>query len=212
MTTSSPGSHSARMRGGDRLGGAGGDEHLGVGVERRARRSAAGARRSACAQLGDAGARRVLVVPGADRRDRGLGDLGGPSVSGKPWPRLIDPVAHGQRRHLGEDRLAEPPHAGDDAGCGRSCAPQRRSAAGADERSVVVVEAEAHLHRHLVPAHGASRRSCRGPRSLRTSRGREGSSTPARHRFESPGRCCPATSRRSRSPGTRDPRLSSSSQ
>ena len=34
----------------------------------------------------------------------------GPSVSGKPWPRLIAAGARRERRHLGEDRRAEAAH------------------------------------------------------------------------------------------------------
>ena len=80
------------QRGGDRLGRAGGDEHLAVGVELEPVEAplVRGDRR---AQLRDARARRVLVVAarGSPRPPPRAPRLG-PSVSGKPWPRLIAPV------------------------------------------------------------------------------------------------------------------------
>ena len=91
---------------GDGLGGAGGDEHLAVGVDGMPQK------RCWCVgdggpQLGDARARRVLVVPAADGRDRGLCDLSGPVGVGEALAQVDGAGLDGERRHLGEDRGAE---------------------------------------------------------------------------------------------------------
>ena len=80
------------QRRGDGLGRSGRDQHAVVGVERQAvvRPLVLGDGRP---ELGDARPRGVLVVAGPDRRDGRVGDAAGPSVSGNPCPRLIDPVA-----------------------------------------------------------------------------------------------------------------------
>ena len=82
------------QRRGDRLGRARGDEHLGVGVVARAPYHCAWCAAIACAQLGDADAR---VGTGCGRRGwrrrRRRAPRAGRRSSGKPWPRLIEPVA-----------------------------------------------------------------------------------------------------------------------
>ena len=79
--------------GGDGLGGAGGDEDLAVGVVRQPV-EAPPVLDDGATQLRDP---RRLAGTGCDRRGSpGCGRLGtsdGPSVSGKPCPRLIEPVA-----------------------------------------------------------------------------------------------------------------------
>lgn len=79
--------------GGDRLRGAGGDQELGVGVVLQSVVPPLVVRDRG-AQFGDAGARWVLVAVKPARRARTAASRisSGPSVSGNPWPRLIDPV------------------------------------------------------------------------------------------------------------------------
>ena len=90
----------------DGLGRARGDEHLGVGVVVEPV-ALAWCSAIARAQLGDADPRRVLVVAGADRGDRGLVHLGGPVGVGEPLAQVDRPGGDRERRHLGEDRRAE---------------------------------------------------------------------------------------------------------
>ena len=96
------------QRGGDGLGGAGGHEHLGVGVELEAVEAALvlGDR---LPQLGDAEPGRVLVVPAAIAADaaRRRAHLGGPVGVGEALAEVDRAGRGGQRRHLGEDRRAE---------------------------------------------------------------------------------------------------------
>ncbi len=61
----------------------------------------------ALAQLRDTGTGRVLVVPGSDRCDRGLGDLGRAVGVGEALSEVDRAGSYGQGGHLGEDRLAE---------------------------------------------------------------------------------------------------------
>ena len=92
--------------GGDRLRGARGDQDLAVGVELLAvEAQPVGGDR--VAQLGDAGAGRVLVVARADGRHGGLQHLLRPVRVGEALPEVERAGAHGERRHLGEDRRAE---------------------------------------------------------------------------------------------------------
>ncbi len=103
----------------DGLGGAGRDEHLGVGIVVEAVEPAL-VLGDGQAQLGDAGAGRVLVVAVPDRLDGGVEDLGGAVGVREALPEVDRAGGQGQRRHLGEDRGAEalepareqwPPHA-----------------------------------------------------------------------------------------------------
>ena len=102
-------------RGGDRLGRAGCDEHLGVRVQVGAVPTllVLGDRVS---QDRNAGAGRVLVASaGPDRVHRGVGH-GGRSVDvGEPLAEVDRPGRHREGRHLGEDRGAEPGEMGDEA-------------------------------------------------------------------------------------------------
>ena len=81
------------QRGGDGLGGARGDQHLGVGVVGPGRSSAAGASAIAVRSSGTPGPGGYwLPRPSRSARTAASRTSSGPSVSGKPWPRLIDPV------------------------------------------------------------------------------------------------------------------------
>ncbi len=145
---------------GDRLGGAGRHQDLAVGVDVEPVEAPL-VRRHRRPQLRNARTRRVLVAARrrSPRRPR-RASRGGPSVSGKPWPRLIAPVAGGQGAHLGEDRGAEALHARD----------QRISHAGQASRSMAaravclpsdrdgVARIRAPSHRHLAVTSGCHRR------------------------------------------------------
>ena len=76
----------------DRLGSAGGDEHLAIGVvvELVATSMVVAYRLT---QLGDAQPGWVLVVAPRIAAIASARSSSGPSVSGKPWPRLMLPVA-----------------------------------------------------------------------------------------------------------------------
>ena len=91
---------------GDRLGGADGDQDLGVGVVVQpvviGLVVADGA-----TQLGDAEAGRVLVAPIGDRLLRGSQHGGGPVRVGEALAEVDRIVAGGERGHLGKDGLAE---------------------------------------------------------------------------------------------------------
>ena len=104
------------QRGGDRLGRAGRDEHLAVGVELDAVEAPL-VLRDRGAQLRDAGAGRVLVAPLAHRPGGGLDDLGRPVGVGEPLAEVDRAGTRRERRHLGEDRRAE---AGEPARQGRA--------------------------------------------------------------------------------------------
>ena len=82
----------AEQGAGERLGGAGGDEHLGVGVVLEAVEAllVAGDR---LAQHGQPGPGGYWLTPPRMASTAASSTSGGPSVSGKPWPRLIAPVA-----------------------------------------------------------------------------------------------------------------------
>ncbi len=83
----------AEQGAGDRLGGTGGDEHLGVGIDAQPVEAVPGARRS------PRGARATRARAGTGcsrsgwRPRRRSRTSSGPSVSGNPCPRLIEPVA-----------------------------------------------------------------------------------------------------------------------
>ena len=100
------------QRGGDRLGGARGDQDLAVGVDVHAVEALlVGGDR--VPQLGNARARRVLVTPPfQDRRGGRGGDLGRAVGVREALAEVDRPGRQGQRRHLGEDRRA---HAGQPA-------------------------------------------------------------------------------------------------
>lgn len=94
-------------RGRDGLGGAGRDQDLGVRVVGEAVEALL-VRGDRGAQLGDAGARRVLVAEAREDRAGGrLGDFGGAVGVGEALAQVDRPGAGGQRRHLREDRGAE---------------------------------------------------------------------------------------------------------
>ena len=109
-----PGLAQREQRRGDGLGGARGDEHLGVGVVLERPYHFAWCAAIACAQLGDAEPGRVLVVTGADGGDRGVEHLGGAVLVGEALAQVDRAGGDGQRRHLGEDRGAEALHALDE--------------------------------------------------------------------------------------------------
>jgi hypothetical protein len=90
----------------DRLGGAGGDEDLAVRVHDQAPEAGLVVRDRPPQRL-DAGTGRVLVLPGADGLDGGLGHLDRAVLVGEPLAEVDGPGGGGQRRHLGEDRRAE---------------------------------------------------------------------------------------------------------
>ncbi len=86
-TTSSPGSQQRQQRRGDRLGGAGGHQHLGVRVERPGRRSATGERRSPGAARGCPGPAGTGCSPGAaPRRAAARAPRPGRRCRGSPGP------------------------------------------------------------------------------------------------------------------------------
>ena len=95
-----------QQRGGDRLGRARGDEHLGVGVVVEVVPVAL-VRADGGAQLGDAGPRRVLVVAGADGGDGGVEHLLRSVGVGEALPEVDRAGLDRERRHLREDRGAE---------------------------------------------------------------------------------------------------------
>jgi len=96
--------------GGDGLGGADGDQDLGVRVEGGAVAGALGG--DGRAQFGAAEAGWVLVVPVADRA-LGLGQHAGRAVGVREALTEVDrPGPVRQRRHLGEDRRGERPQPG----------------------------------------------------------------------------------------------------
>ena len=98
-------------RGGDRLRGSGGDQHLGgrVDVDPPEALLVIG---DGDAQLLDARSRRVLVHSAADGRDGGVGHLDGSVLVGEALPEVDGSRGRGERRHLREDRRAEPRQAG----------------------------------------------------------------------------------------------------
>ncbi len=65
---------------------------------------------------GDPGARRVLVVPVADRLGGRLEHGGGAVEVGEALAEVDRAGPRGQRRHLREDRGPEAPHPGDERG------------------------------------------------------------------------------------------------
>ncbi len=95
------------QRSGERLRRPGGDQHLGVGVVGEAVEAllVAGDR---LAQDGESGARRVLVDAGPDRVDGGFEHLRRAVGVGEPLTEVDRAGGDRQRRHLGEDRGAEP--------------------------------------------------------------------------------------------------------
>jgi hypothetical protein len=94
-------------RRGDRLGGSGGDQYLGVGVEVEPVEALL-VRGDGGAQLRDPGARRVLVAAAvAQGADRGLAHRLGPVRVGEALPEVDRAGRGGQRGHLREDRGAE---------------------------------------------------------------------------------------------------------
>ena len=97
----------------DRLGSAGGDEDLAIGVvvELVATSMVVADR---LAQLGDAWAGWVLVVPFADRGDRVGQDLVRPVGVREALAEVDAAGGHGQSGHLCEDRGPKAPHAADE--------------------------------------------------------------------------------------------------
>ena len=96
----------AEHGGGDGLGGPHGDDDLGVGVVLQPV-PAALVLGDGLAQRRQARARRVLVVPGPDGGDGGLGHLRRPVGVGEALAEVDRPRAGGQDRHLVEDRGGE---------------------------------------------------------------------------------------------------------
>ena len=90
-------------RGGDGLGGADGDQHLGVGVVLDAV-AAFALRGDRLAQRRDAQAGRVLVDALGDGVLGGLEHRRRAVLVGEPLPEVDRTDPGGQRRHLGEDR------------------------------------------------------------------------------------------------------------
>ena len=90
--TSSPGIDHGEHGRSDRFGRAGRHQHFGVGIELEVVEPALmfGNRKT---QFRDADARRILIATGPDRIDRRLFDDIRTVDSGKPCPRLIDPVS-----------------------------------------------------------------------------------------------------------------------
>ena len=111
-------------RGGDRLGGAGRDEHLGGRVDRQPPEPLL-VLGDGPAQRLDPEAGRVLVLPGPDGRDGGLGHLDRAVLVREPLPEVDRAGGDGQCRHLREDRRAEPVEAGGEqrSGHATSCQP-----------------------------------------------------------------------------------------
>ena len=93
--------------GGDGLGGADGDEDLVVGVSGRGRTRRAGARRRRGAARGCRGSAGTGCRRGGWPSAATSFSSSGPSVSGKPWPRLTESGGGGQLGHGGEDRRGE---------------------------------------------------------------------------------------------------------
>jgi hypothetical protein len=93
------------QRGGDRLGRAGRDEHLGVGVERQVPEAAL-VGGDGVAEVGRADAGWVLVVTRAYGCDRRLGHLHRAIDVGEALPQIDGAGPDSERRHLGEDRGA----------------------------------------------------------------------------------------------------------
>ena len=103
-------------RRGDRLGGARRHEHLGGGVDVD-RPEALLVGGDGDAQLHDPRPRRVLVHAGADGGDGGVGHLDRSVLVREPLPEVDRAGGDRQRRHLGEDRRAEPAQPGERGGC-----------------------------------------------------------------------------------------------
>ena len=150
------------------------------------------------AQLGDPGARRVLVVTGADGGHRGVGDLARAVGVGEALAEVDRRGRDRERRHLGEDRLAELPHAGDEEGRAVGHAPRSVEAPRPADGTSVVVEAEAHLHRHLEPADRALVERAPDVGDLEPAEVPQRRTTRAPRRCAPPRRHHPATSPRSR--------------
>ena len=102
----------AEQRSGERLGRAGRHDDLGVGIELDVRRIGVGGSAIAVRSTGAPRPGGYWLTPLRIASIAASSTSGGPSVSGNPWPRLIAPVCHGERRHLGEDGGAEPGEAG----------------------------------------------------------------------------------------------------
>ena len=92
--------------GGDRLGGAGGHHHLASPGRPPARRSARFAAATAWRSSGTPVIGGYWLRPSISASAAACSTSAGPSVSGKPWPRLIAPCCTRQRRHHREDRRA----------------------------------------------------------------------------------------------------------
>ena len=104
---SSPGSQQREQGGGDGLGGSRRDEHLRGRIEGEAPEARLVIRDRLPQRL-DPGARGVLVLPGADGVDRGLGHLDGPVLVGEALAEVDGTRGVRQRRHLREDRRPQP--------------------------------------------------------------------------------------------------------
>ena len=118
------------QRGGDRFGRARGHEHLGVGVELEPVEAVL-VRSDRGPERGNTDARRILVVPGADRVDRGLLDRLGTVGVREPLSEVDRPRRQRERRHLGEDRRPEALHPGVQVPVHRHhCTSGRRALAG----------------------------------------------------------------------------------
>ncbi|CAM5628383.1 hypothetical protein SCALM49S_10352 [Streptomyces californicus] len=102
-----PGFQQGQQGGGDRLGGPGGHQDLGLGGPAQPVEALL-VGGDGCAQLRDAGARRVLVAPAVAQRSYGrLADLLGAVGVGEALAEVDRAGPQGQRGHLGEDRRAE---------------------------------------------------------------------------------------------------------
>ena len=112
------GVHEGQDRGGDRLGGAGGHQHLGGRVELDAVVPGL-VRGDRVPQLGHAGPGRVLVVAGPQRLDRGLDDRARTVLVREALAEVHAAGAQRQRGHLGEDRRRDRLQASGHPGTGR---------------------------------------------------------------------------------------------
>ena len=150
-------------RRGERLGRAGGDEHLGCRVDVDAVEPLLVARRSpreapACPMPGG-----YWLTPSAIAWRAASSTSAGPSSSGKPWPEVDRAGAQREGAHLGEDRRGDRPSSREQAGACRGALPRREAGCGGEV-------AHAHTVREGRAGTLARGRSDAGPRVRRNHR------------------------------------------